>query len=121
MATEETIPTTEQMEEALTQVCKGLLDGEKYDELMVKQWADRINSRSITALSELGGDLSKGKFKYVVTCMIMQHNGTGLVVQTSGDLDMKKDGYVHVQFPETEDEIEQCNMVTVVTAAKVAI
>ena len=61
---------------------------------------DKINQWSQTIIESCVKDLAKldKKFKYAVTCIIMQNNGAGLQSAASSYWETKKDGLISVQL-----------------------
>lgn len=70
------------------------LKDEQYVEAQVLQWNNNICERTIEGLSRL-----ENPFKYVVTCVIMQRNGSGVHSATSCYWDTSNDGVVTVIWP----------------------
>ena len=57
------------------------------------QWCQQIIDSCIKDLTKLGK-----MFKYVVTCIILENNGTGLQTAATACWDTKSDGLISVQY-----------------------
>ena len=65
----------------------------EYQKDKVNQWCQQITESIIKELSKLGKP-----FKYAVTCIIIENNGSGLQTATGTCWDLKKDGVCAVQI-----------------------
>ena len=64
-----------------------------YQKDKVNQWCQQIIDTCIKDLAKLNKP-----FKYAVTCIIMQNNGSGLQSAATGYWETKKDGLISVQL-----------------------
>ena len=70
-----------------------VLNDNSYNAKKENEWTNGIVTHCIKELQSLGRP-----FTYIITCVIMQKNGAGLITSTSTFWDTKKDGYCKVPW-----------------------
>lgn len=70
-----------------------LMNEDTYKNKKVNEWTNSIITNCLKELQHL-----EKSFKYVVSCVIMQNNGAGLVSTASTYWDQKQDGYTKLSW-----------------------
>ena len=93
--TESTDFDAEEVKKVVQQAVEMVIDNANvvYQKEKVNEWIQAIVDICIKELAKLGKP-----FKYSVTCIITQNNGTGLHTAATAFWETKKDGLVSVQF-----------------------
>ena len=88
--------------EEVTKIAQGAIElvikgdqNMEYQKDKVNQWCQQIIENCIKELAKL-----MKPFKYAVTCIIMESNGSGLQTAATTYWETKKDGLIAVQFGE---------------------
>jgi dynein light chain Tctex-type 1 len=83
----------EQVEESIGKHIPGTLGSNPYNARKVNEWTNQIVAMCLKDLQQLAKP-----FKYIITCIISQKNGAGLVTSSSTYWDAGKDNCVHVNW-----------------------
>ena len=113
---------TEQVQEVVKKQIAGTLAGAAYTKEKVNAWCTQIVDGILKSLSGLGKP-----FKYTVTCVIMQKNGSPLHTAASCFWDVKTDGIVCMQvcggkdaeLPEPKNQLDTMDCIVTVFACMI--
>jgi len=83
----------EDVEKIVRGAIHNVLNEISYNPKKVNEWINAIIAHCLKELQSLARP-----FKYVITCIITQKNGAGLITSTSAFWDAKKDGYCKVPW-----------------------
>ena len=88
----------EQVQAIASAAVESVVKGKGQEEVVyqpdkVNHWCQQIIDCCIKDLAKLGKE-----FKYAVTCIILQNNGTGLQTAATAYWDIKSDGLISVQY-----------------------
>mmetsp|Transcript_21161 Transcript_21161/g.23948 ORF Transcript_21161/g.23948 Transcript_21161/m.23948 type:complete len:119 (+) Transcript_21161:35-391(+) len=109
---EELAYNQDEVEKLVLENVEACLGGLTYEEERVPQWINNISERIMKALNDL-----QKPFKYVITCMIMQKNGSAFYSATACFYD-NYDGCTSVQWPKDRESPNK-TMTCVVTVFSV--
>uniref|UniRef100_A0A7S2SHJ6 Dynein light chain n=1 Tax=Rhizochromulina marina TaxID=1034831 RepID=A0A7S2SHJ6_9STRA len=107
----------EVVEPILKQALDEVLKQESYADARVPAFVDEICAKAMEGLADLGLPI-----KFVVSCTVMQSNGSGLNSHANMHSDARSDGCVMVKWPEKRNrEAAASHMCCIVTAAGFAV
>jgi dynein light chain Tctex-type 1 len=85
--------STEDIEAIGKKVVQGVLTDQSYNNKKVNEWTNSIITSCLKDLQNYGRP-----FKYLITCIIMQKNGSGFNTSSSMLWDVTKDGYSKIPW-----------------------
>ena len=85
--------SAEDVENVAKKAIQSVLQGQVYNNKKVNEWTNSIVTSCLKDLQHL-----ERPFKYVISCIIMQNNGAGMVSSASMFWDASKDGHCKAVF-----------------------